>query len=67
MLCGTGGSAGTAASGDVHYFIENGDLIIEGAAGRDKERAAERYFISGVRKHAEIAADLAKSFAKHGL
>jgi translation initiation factor 3 subunit L len=53
---------------DLHYFIENGHLIVDSLTGKsDKTRAAERFFISGVRKHSDIRSDLQKVFEKHGL
>jgi hypothetical protein len=52
----------------LHYFIENGHLIIDSLTGKsDKSRASERYFTSGVRKHADICGDLKKTFDKYGL
>lgn len=53
---------------DVHYYIDEGNLIIDSVTGKnDKSRMAERYFISGVRKHAEICNELKVSFAKNKL
>lgn len=57
--------SGVVPQSDVHCYIELGNLIIDSVTGKnDKSRSAERYFISGVRKHAEICNDLSKSFAK---
>ena len=60
-------SSGTAAS-DVHFFIDGDALMIEEtASSSDRGRATERYFISGIRKHAEIAQDLKRNVRKYGL
>ena len=48
----------------MHYFIEGDALHIdEGGAGGRGARAVERHFIAGIRKHAEIAADM-KRYSK---
>ena len=61
-------SESNAQLSDVHYYIEQGNLFIDSVTGKnDKSRMAERYFVSGVRKHAELSNDLANSFKKMGL
>ena len=42
-------------------------MIEETASSSDRGRATERFFISGIRKHAEIAQDLKRNARKHGL
>ncbi len=59
---GAGASKGSASASsarvnitDVHYFIEDGVLVIDSASQKaDNNKAHERYFIAGVRKHVEI-------------
>jgi translation initiation factor 3 subunit L len=59
---GSRGNVGTRVNvTDVHYFVEDGVLTIDGASQKaDANRAHERYFAAGVRKHAEIIAQLNK-------
>ncbi len=62
----SGAKAATGSSGgqrvnitDVHYFIEDGVLVIDSASAKaDNNKTHERYFIAGVRKHAEIMSQL---------
>ena len=42
-------------------------MIEESSSNADRGRAIERYFISGIRKHAEIAQDLKRNARKYGL
>lgn len=66
--CGETVDAAGAQTSESLYYIDAGALLIEAApGGLDKSRAAERYFVAGIRKHAEITADLKRSAAKCGL
>lgn len=54
--------------GDVHYFVDAGAVIIDSSSAKaELAKAQERFFVAGVRKHAEIAAQINKSFAAVGL
>ena len=55
-------SAAKAGPGAASFYIEGGAVHMEQSTSiSDKSRAAERYFIAGIRKNAEIAADLRKN------
>lgn len=59
-------STTVATVSDLNYFIENGNLVI--GEGRKSNRVAnEKFFMSGIRKNAEITADLQKVFTKFGI
>lgn len=50
---------------DVHYVIEDGNVIIDARTARsDKGKAVEKDFMSGVRKHAEIVSDINIAFCE---
>lgn len=54
--------------GDVHYFVDAGAVIIDSSSAKSElSKAQERFFVAGVRKHAEIAAQINKAFAAAGL
>jgi translation initiation factor 3 subunit L len=51
---------------DCHFFVRGKSLCIENTGGRqDRERDTDRFFIAGVRKHAEIMTDLDRMFTKY--
>jgi translation initiation factor 3 subunit L len=53
---------------DLNFCIDGGVLLIDSVQGKyDQLIARERHFISGVKKHAEIRAQLTKAFKKVGL
>lgn len=53
---------------DVNYFVKDGNIVIESSGSRhDKEKAFEKYFISGIRKHVEIYGDLQRAVSSSGL
>lgn len=40
---------------DVNYLIQDGNVVIDASGSRlDKEKIFEKYFITGIRKHAEM-------------
>ena len=46
----------------------DGALMIDTSSHKsDKNRAVERYFAAGVRKHAEIVSDLSRAFKRAGV
>jgi hypothetical protein len=52
---------------DVQYYIQDQALVIEAATAKsDKNRAIERYFTAGARKHVEIVKDMNRTFARLG-
>ena len=58
-----GGEGKRVSSSDVHYFVNEGSLVIESSSTKsDKQRQAERYFLGGIRRHSELVADVEKSF-----
>jgi len=69
QLKGPPGVAGEKVStGGVHYYVQDGSLIIDTTSSKgDRVKAAERHFVSGVRKHNEISADVKRSFKAAGL
>jgi hypothetical protein len=59
--------ANQAAGGFVHYYIEDGILVIdsEGSSASSSaitDKSHEKYFIAGVRKHVEIKGQLQRTF-----
>lgn len=53
---------------DAHYFVENGAIVTDSVSGKSEvSKAHERYFLAGVRKHAEIASQIHRAFAAAGL
>jgi translation initiation factor 3 subunit L len=53
---------------DVHYFVEGGAIVTDSMASKSEVgKAHERYFLAGVRKHAEIANQIHRAFASAGL
>jgi translation initiation factor 3 subunit L len=51
---------------DVSYHIQDGNLVI--GEGRKSNRvAAEKFFVAGIRKNAEITADMQRVFKKYGI
>lgn len=53
---------------DVHYFVDGGAIITDGASGKSEAgKGYERYFVAGVKKHVEIAGQLQRAFASAGL
>ena len=53
---------------DVQYHIENANLVIgSGAGGKSNRLASEKFFMMGIRKNAEITADMLRTFTKHGI
>lgn len=58
-------SGASKFSSDVHYIIEDGNVIIDARTARsDKGKAVEKDFMSGVRKHAEIVSDINIAFCE---
>jgi translation initiation factor 3 subunit L len=56
------------STSDVQYHIKDQALMIDVASHKsDKNRAVERFFAAGVRKHAEIIKDLNLSFKTAGV
>jgi len=56
------------STSDVYYYVQDGSLVINSVSTKtDKSKAAERYFVSGLRKHTEIISDVKRSFASAGL
>lgn len=56
------------SSSDVHFFVEDGSLVINTVSSKvSQSRAQEKFFIAGVRKHAEILQQLKASFKSCGL
>lgn len=51
---------------DVKYYIENGNLVISEDRKSDRV-ASEKFFVSGIRKNAEITSDMIQVFNKFGL
>jgi translation initiation factor 3 subunit L len=61
-------SSGASQRNDVHYFVDQGAVIIDSSSAKSElNKAQERFFVAGVRKHAEIAAQINKAFAAVGL
>jgi RNA polymerase I-associated factor PAF67 len=53
---------------DVVYSIRDGNVVIDAASSQfDKGKSAEKDFIAGVRKHAEIISDLQRAFDASGI
>ena len=53
---------------DLNYFVEDGLLVIESSPGKlNKGKEAENFFLSSVRKNAELMSDLETSFVKYKL
>jgi translation initiation factor 3 subunit L len=51
---------------DINYFIEDGNLVI-GAGRKSNREATEKFFMAGIRKNAEITADMQRVFTKYGI
>jgi translation initiation factor 3 subunit L len=50
---------------EAHYYIDEGILVIANTVTKsDGEKANERFFISGIRKHSEIIGHLSKTWSK---
>eukprot|EP01032_Pedospumella_encystans_P014650 gene14650-16807_t len=61
-------ASSSSQRGDVHYFVDAGAVIIDSSSAKSElNKAQERFFVAGVRKHAEIAAQINKAFAAVGL
>jgi len=59
--------ANQAAGGFVHYYIEDGILVIDGvgssvSSSAVSDKSHEKYFIAGVRKQVEIKSQLQRTF-----
>lgn len=53
---------------DVHYHIEDSNLVIGSGEGSKSNRlASEKFFMAGIRKNAEITADMLRVFKKYGI
>lgn len=71
----TAASEGTGATttvsvetvSDVNYHVENGNLVITGEGKKSNRVSTEKFFVSGIRKNADIAADMEKVFKKYGI
>lgn len=56
------------STSDVHYFLTDGSLVIETSSSKsDKQRQTERYFLAGIRRHAEIINDVDSVFKSIGI
>lgn len=63
-----GDATSTPAMTDLNYFVENGLLVIETSSGRlNRGKESENFFLSSVRKNAELINDLDASFVKYNL
>lgn len=64
----TGSSTVRVSTSDVHFFVDNGAIIIDSASSKSEtNKAHERFFVAGVRKHAEIAVQVVKAFMAEDL
>lgn len=65
---GSDGTDERVSVSDVGYYINGNDLVIDPSTSKsDKSLNIERHFASGIRKHAEIKANLTRHFARFGL
>ena len=56
------------ATSDVDFLVSDDVLATNCSSSlADKGRAAERVFLAGIRKHAEITNDIENAFASYGL
>lgn len=56
------------SSSDVHFFLTKTSLNIETSSSKsDKQRQAERYFLAGIRRHAELITDVERAFERVGI
>jgi translation initiation factor 3 subunit L len=63
-----GGAPVRVNTSDVHYFVDNGAIITDSVSSKSEmNKAHERFFTAGVRKHAEIAGQINRAFAAAGL
>jgi translation initiation factor 3 subunit L len=63
-----GGAPVRVNTSDVHYFVDNGAIITDSVSSKSEmNKAHERFFTTGVRKHAEIAGQINRAFAAAGL
>lgn len=55
-------------SSNVHFYVDNGALIVDSTATTaDQSKTQERFFIAGVRKHAEVMNQVTDVFQAVGL
>ena len=53
---------------DVHYYVDKGSLMIDTSSAKiDESKSQERFFIAGVRKHAQIVNQVNRLFSSLGL
>eukprot|EP01041_Mallomonas_annulata_P000583 gene583-1130_t len=65
---GDGSTCQRLSTSDVHFHIQDKVMFIDsGSSQTDRSRAAERVFISGIRKNVEIADDVRRVFSRFGL
>lgn len=50
---------------DVHYYIDNSALFIDNSSSRnDQKKSQERFFVAGIRKHAQILNQINRVFTE---